>query len=506
MQLPWAKDEDSVVASRGGLRAWVPGMLMAGALLAIWAVSYPYYSQFGKQDDPDYFFHLALGREFAHGIVRQMPQVEDLGWASYFPDKDFLFHWILGRLHSYGGIPAQETLPILIGLGWWAFWVAVGLRSPQALVAVALFGIGGIYLAPSFFVRFQTLRPLVLSTLAAMVMIVGVMRGRRWVAAIAGGCFALTYSAFFVPAALALSLLVAAGPDAIRDWRRRPETFALGALLVASVVHPYFPSNYVAAWVTWSIGTATAGLMDTIRSGGELRPLAWRDFFTNYSWALSAFGLSAALLLKERPWRREDGRQDLCLLAWAVMFWLYSAKSHRAMEYAIPLTGLLFAGQLAKLHVRPALLAAIGAATVAAQAALVLFGPPLLVEPAHLADHTFHAIEALDQAPAGSKVFNCEWGAGAYLIFARPDLRLVDVFDSYLLYAVNPKKAMLKVALREGRAKDPIGAIRTVFKSDYVLCSERALLRQLAAIPSVRWLTPFDGTTITVPAVAELPH
>jgi hypothetical protein len=489
--------------SGGFFRTWGPGIALAAATLLLWAAAFPYYSRFGKHDDPDYFFHLALGREFADGLVRAIPQAEDLGWGQYFPDKDFLFHWLLGRLHDVGGIPAQETLPVLLGVAWWAFWVVVGASAPRALVGVAVFWLGSVYLAPFFFVRFQTLRPFVLSTLCAVVMVLAILRARRWSAAIAAAGFALTYSAFFVPAAFALTLLLAAGREAVGHWRARAETFALGALLGASIVHPYFPSNYVAAWVTWSIGFATPEFMNTLRSGGELRPLSGRLFWFNYGWSLAACAVSAAVLLRERAWKTARGRQYLCVLVWAATFWLYATKSHRAVEYAVPLTGLLFTAQFPKLPWQWAGLRSLTIASLAVQATFVL--PQLPSQPTHLADHTFRAIEHLARAPVGSKVFNCEWDAGAYLLFARPDLRFVDAFDPYLMYHANRKKALFKAALVQGRAKAPLPALRQVFKSDYVLCSAPGLLRQLAGIPTVRFLTSTRGTG-AIPAVVELPR
>src|SRR5687768_5793418 len=54
--------------------------------------------------DPDRFYHLGLSRLIAaSGLPEVLPQVEDLGWGRYFPDKEFLFHALTGTASAAGG-------------------------------------------------------------------------------------------------------------------------------------------------------------------------------------------------------------------------------------------------------------------------------------------------------------------------------------------------------------------------------------------------------------------
>jgi hypothetical protein len=99
------------------------------------------------------------------------------------------------------------------------------------------------------------------------------------------------------------------------------------------------------------------------------------------------------------------------------------------------------------------------------------------------------ALAAIADAPAGSKVFHCDWSLGPYLLHDRPDLRFVDVLDPSLLPSHSPSLSRTREALVRGTISDPWLALRREFKADYVICSpETGLADQLAHDPRFKAL------------------
>jgi hypothetical protein len=84
----------------------------------------------------------------------------------------------------------------------------------------------------------------------------------------------------------------------------------------------------------------------------------------------------------------------------------------------------------------------------------------------------------------GKKVFNCEWDAAPYILYARPDMRVVDVLDPALLWLHDPLKYALRQRLIAGQSPTPGADLREYFKADFVLCASAALNEQLKAEPA----------------------
>ena len=67
-------------------------------------------------NDPDRYYHLGLAAITAeHGLPATLPQVEDLGWGNYFPDKEFLFHALTGARAT--GDVGMAAVPVAAATG-----------------------------------------------------------------------------------------------------------------------------------------------------------------------------------------------------------------------------------------------------------------------------------------------------------------------------------------------------------------------------------------------------
>ena len=147
-------------------------VLLAGfAALAYRVRNYPFY-------DPDRYFHLAISRmTAAHGLVRALPQAEDLGWGRAFPEKEFLFHALTGAAYRLGGERAAEAVAPLLG-GLVLLSVVILLRRLTTPLWLGLAVFFPFLMTPNFVIRLTFLRPHVLAILVFVWLAHGVLYRR----------------------------------------------------------------------------------------------------------------------------------------------------------------------------------------------------------------------------------------------------------------------------------------------------------------------------------------
>ncbi len=92
----------------------------------------------------------------------------------------------------------------------------------------------------------------------------------------------------------------------------------------------------------------------------------------------------------------------------------------------------------------------------------------------------------------GQKVFNCDWASGAFVFYARPDMRVVDLIEPVLLLEHDPEKYDARNAFDAGDVADASGLIGGVFASRYVYCRSDKPVAQLDADPAFVRLYPED--------------
>ena len=142
-------------------------------------------------NDPDRFYHLALSRLMStqEGLVRTLPQVEDLGWGRYFPDKEFLFHVMTGGADWIAGAWGVMMVVPLLGAAIIAcLYVELSrvIRPSQAAALVMTVA----FITTIFIFRLTILRPHLLAILFFCMLVIALFRGRPWHAALAATGFA----------------------------------------------------------------------------------------------------------------------------------------------------------------------------------------------------------------------------------------------------------------------------------------------------------------------------
>lgn len=430
--------------------------------------------------DPDRYYHIAISRLTAQeGLLRVLPQVEDLGWGRYFPDKEFLFHALTGAAYWLGGVAGVLAVVPLLGLAIVLCLYAEISRVTRPLAATMIAIVVPLITA-AFLFRLSLLRPHLLAVFWFCLLLVFILRDKpRW-AAVAAGLFALSYHAFFIV------ILVAASAWLVRDrtvrFSRQAWVWTLAGLTAGLVLNPYFPSNLGMGAVHLKLALGL-GDVPHFDEGFELRPFGAKKLLLSYGFL--AFAVVAAWATVRPRWRddRPLVRGLWFLLVVTGGFWILGIKSPRAMEYATPACMLLLGYATALSQWRlwwPAMLAA----SMVIQGYVAQLHYISQWQPSLSAYGTYAAVlEQVPRRPGGFKVFNCDWESGSFILMARPDLRFVDLLEPSLLWNASRDKYVVRTGLRTGAFDNPRFLLRGLFKADYVICAAPKLIGQMDARP-----------------------
>jgi hypothetical protein len=445
--------------------------------------------------NPDQWFHFAISKMSQDGLVRALPQAEDVGWAGGFPEKEFLFHRLTALAYRLGGESA-----VLQACRWVSVLSLVLLyviARRRAGIGTAVAAVAGLVVAnPYLLFRMGMVRPHVLAIFLFLGVVAGLLYRSRLLTFAAAATFALAYHAVYVPAALACAF-------AAVGWVRRravgdsaddvlgPSLAALGGLACGVAANPYFPANLEMGLEHLRYAFSAAASAPGVHVGAEVLPPSPRIY-------LRMFGVPLAAAAACVVWLRsddKDGRRDWnrAVVTAAALFLVGAGmRSVRATEYGIPLLAVAMAMALGAASRQPRT-RAIAVAALLVVPAIPLYAslsrPPDLRHEQAVSD-LFQAMSVIPKGPRGAKIFDCDWNYGSFLLYARPDLHFVDLLDPRFLL-VKPELFHAKRLLDLDQLPDPAGAMRSLFNADYALCMNPALGRHVEQDTRVRVL--FSG-------------
>jgi hypothetical protein len=479
-------------------------------LAVIIGVSYGGILNFMKQvsqEEPDGYYELALARQTAnHGLIRSIPQAEGLGWYKSYPEKAFLFTVIIGLAYKIGG--EAGALAIIPILGILLLLSILWLVQPYCRNVWHGAFVMAVLLTTALFVnRIVLLRPHLLSMLAFVSILNGILNRRPWLAGIAGFIFSSGYHVSYIP------LMVVAVAAAIdfrygKKWTKSLG-WTLGGLLMGLTLNPYFPENLWTEFTTIKIALNSGGA-GALDRAVEMTPASMKQFILGYAFYLAILLLSMLELggflrpiksknrksLAPKVLPKESDAVQLFLTLTTVLFFTLSAFNSRALEYAIPLGAVTFASLMYRLNYwkHAPLLLGVLALMFQAPMGIQLYKqkPSPSRDPAWLES-------AVKSIPLNGpkKVFNCEWWTTPALLYRRPDLRFIDISDPELLIEADRPASEMRNSLKAGIIAYPYGAIHNGFSSDYVLCESPMLVSQLEEDPNFKRL--FPEKTLTRP-------
>jgi hypothetical protein len=465
------------------LRRFLGGRLGGGLLVALLIGAYYFFYVLPPREigvhDPDRSYHLALSKLIAQdGLPRTLPQVEDLGWARYFPDKEFLFHVLTGAAERLGGEPVVIALIPLLGIAILLLLYADLSRRVPPWQAV-VFTTAVPLVTSAYMFRASLLRPHLLAIAFFCGLLVALLRERPRLAAVAAAGFALSYHGFYIVGLVAVIAFLVRRQPGFRG--QHGWAWCLAGLAAGIVLNPYFPSNLVMGLLTLRLATG-AVQMPPGTQGLEMVSYSWSKLVLAYGFVPASLLATVVAMRLRKPAPGPETSRVWFLVLVTAGFWALGVKTPRAMEYAVPACILMVGFAASVLAWRgwvPLLM-------------LPLVGLHGLVNWIYYRENWvappggFYPMysEVLKQVPAdarGKKVFNCEWDAGTYILRDRPDLRFVDLLEPALLWDASREKVLARRELLTGTTPDPWKVLRETFKADYVLCADPRLIEQMQA-------------------------
>jgi hypothetical protein len=484
-----------VTAPAGRMRGLPGGRLAGGLLVALLLGAYYWFYFLPPRatggNDPDRSYHLALSKLIARdGLPRTLPQVEDLGWGRYFPDKEFLFHVLTGAAEWLGGPNLVLALVPVLAIGIMLLLyteLSRRLKPWQAVVFTTVVPL----VTTAYLFRTSLLRPHLLAILFFCGLLVALLRERPRLAALAAAGFALSYHGIYIVGLVAIIAWLVRNQPGFRG--QHGWAWCLAGLVAGIIVNPYFPSNLVMGFLTLRLATGAVRMPPGVM-GLEMAAYSWTKLVLAYGFVPASILATIVAMRVRKPAPGPEASRVWFLVLVTAGFWALGVKTPRAMEYAVPACVLMVGFAASVLAWRtwiPLLL-------------LLLVGLQGYVAAIYYQDEWSNPkpgyypayAEVLKQVPVdpkGKKIFNCEWDAGTYILRDRPDLRFVDLLEPALLWDASHEKFLARRQLLTGTTPEPWKVLREQFKADYVLCAEPAMIRQMdanrrdfAALPGTR--------------------
>jgi len=421
--------------------------------------------------DLDSYFHVRAAEQLAHdGVVKSFPQATQSTWVDAYSDKDFLFHGLLipfvsGDDPFAGGKWAVLLLEFLVFAAF-----AFAIRSFELRFG-ALWVLLLAATSPYYVTRIASLRPHILGMAFVTVEIALLFRNRWKTLFVVSALHVLAHSSFLLLPALVVARI------AVSVLRREPLPLAVtlavvAGIVVASLVHPYFPNNLM----------MSDQIIDIVRSvwqdraeipreafGSELNPLTWPAFLAQFpGWTPAVAGLVLVLLVRRlRGWSAAE--LYLGLVASGLLF--VASRSRRfidvfvvaALLFAAALWTRLAAGRapLALLRTRPftALPCIVALLALTGYAGWRVSGIRDGFMRQAMGDVYAPAVSALGQVAAPDDVvYHNSWMDFALLYGFRPHGRYISGLDPIFLYQHDPALFAKNLQLAQGRGRGPEAA------------------------------------------------
>jgi hypothetical protein len=452
--------------------------------------------------DPDRYYHLAISRmDASGGLVHSIPQVEDLDWGAAFPDKEFLFHRFTSVAYRFHGDHGVIFLGWLLSCALIAVLYAgcLQITTPgRAALSTVLF----TFLCPHFFARLPYLRPYVLAMTFFSLMLVGIIRKKPWLVGVCAALYCLSYHAFFIPGLLAALCFVFAFKG--EAFWKRSFIFILLGILIGILINPYFPQN-VQVMFTVIGESLDPKLNQIINDDFELIPLRFWDYLRIFSihWALVVYASISFFKMRKELFKSFELQKTAFLLLASTLFLLLTLRSPRGTEYATPCC--LFLAAYAAKAFKPRkswVTASIFCFLILEMFTFPSFYGSLFTTEPERPQTAFKAIAAIPPAASGEKVFNCEWELGSFLLYARPDLKIVDLVNPHFLFEADPDKAILRLQLYRGVTSDAYSVIHDHFKARYAYCANRRVVEFMLKDPRFKLVFPLDDQDHHLPVFA----
>ena len=440
----------------------------------------------------DALYHAGMAKLGPSAILsKEFPWLETSIWKTAFADKEMLYHlalWLIFRIQALFGVsvcpPFHFAAAVFLAFLCGSF-VFAGIRfrvPPVLLCAGALFF---VLISPTWTYRMSMMRPHIVSV-ACFLLICGLLNGGTLKArAIEVGVLSFLYSwtysnpHFIVFPVLAFSLF-ALGRDGVKILLL--PLISLFAVLLGLLVHPQFPNSFK----IWKVQSWDALLSPLLTD--HLIPKPTEMLPPRFMWimyALPVFIMSYVTVLylirltERKGWKNvSPSLYALAFLAWGFTIGVFLAI--RSVEYAAPLTVLLFLALLARAQ-EEELLNPFRHAGVKIQLTVlflisVVLGGPFLYKTVLDGRKAIKPVAVgvplwmKENLKPGESVINLDWSDFPELFYTAPEYHYQWGMDPVFSQAVQPERTSLLSSTRiPGRFPPSPSAMRRTFGCRYAL-------------------------------------
>lgn len=433
--------------------------------------------------DTDIWYHQAISRITVQGgLIKSLPQAEDLNWGYQFPEKEFLFHILTSFGYYCSGDSGVEWSVHLVALLIIAsiFCITKSILSPKrAFLLTALMTL----CVPIFSMRMMLVRPHVLAVFFFIIILWGLLQNKHLRVFIGALGFVLSYHAFHIPIAI---LGIWGGVSFIEKSKLNYKVIVFGFLgvVVGVLLNPYFPSNFLFGIDLLKIALNTTSSLPGMEAGGELAAIPWNEFLYTF-WPQILIMIWVIIFWWKRPDRNnEKGTKLIAFWLMSLLFLFITQRSQRGVEYWIPLVTITFAVALSYLSFfskkQMVAFSFLFAMPIYYLQIQLRSDPDLTVAAGINSAREAVLMIPSDSTGYGKKVVNTNFGIGEILLYQREDLRFVDLLDPLLLRNANVDKFEKLRAFKLGLVADPYAMLKEIFKADFVISDFDSVSEQLS--------------------------
>ena len=441
----------------------------------------------------DGYYHIKyawLLRE--NGIFQEFPWAQFSLWRDHFSDKEFLFHVLLIPFTFFADLATgvKHAAVVFAALFIANFNLVLRLhRVPLRYLWLALLLVAGDVLL----YRLCLPRPHLLSMIFMPWLVHATVRQRYVLLAVLSFFYAQSYTAIHMP--LVLGMIFCAGQLLMREkisWQSL--VVPTLAVLVSSLVSPFFPHNLVVFYVqNFELAWQQLFWKINLHQGTELKPMSTRYFFT-YNLPLLLPFMGSLYLAVLHP--SKVSRESKHLLAMAAAFIVMTMISKRFVEYSYPI-GLFFCACYCRDRWEGVNLRALWSQAKLKTSACALLIVAIASASGAASYRNLHrdlnrtspsryekAAQFLQRhTPADATIFTCDWDDAPELFYFNHRNRYMTFMDPLFMYSWSPEVWHIWTKVASGRAAEHTAKILfNYFKIKYGLCTrEFYQLRQIIA-------------------------
>jgi hypothetical protein len=430
-----------------------------------------YISPIGMSLEPDSYFHFAISKlTLEQGLVRSLPQADNIGWVSYFPDKEFLFHQFTALAFYLGGESGVHIACLMLAS---LIVVMIVINGEQFCSKPLALGITLLVLLNySFTSRLFLIRPHLAGIFFFLVILLGLLKSNKTILALGSFLFPLFYHAFFMP----LMLLGIFGLVEKGKNYRFLFLFSVFPMLTGILINPYFPTNI---FMSWEVIKIAFSVNHSLNSGDEAKSL---PFLATLIRSGAYLIMTVLLATQIKDIYKKSSRATALLLIVIVLHILFFI-SPRTIEYLVPMFAILVCS------IVPLFKDRIESFSVLLCSILLAFNIQYLgyftIPEKFWSSRAKEMQHLISQIPDSNnkKVFNCEWETGSYLLYYKPSLKFVDLLDPNFIYLQNIELGKLRDKMVNFPSSHIYDTLVNIFKADYIMCFAPNFLKTIEADP-----------------------